>query len=102
MSPEEQQRLFANTARAIKGASDATVERHIQNCTLADPAYGEGVRRAIEALAVTPRPPGAIQLAGGDGELRIRVGDYRIIYDIEDDALVVLVLRIGHRGDVYK
>ena len=58
--------------------------------------------RAIEALAVTPRPPGAIQLAGGDGELRIRVGDYRIIYDIEDDALVVLVLRIGHRGDVYK
>ncbi len=50
MTPEEQQRLFANTARAIDGASDATVERHIQNCTLADPAYGEGVRRAIEAL----------------------------------------------------
>ena len=45
---------------------------------------------------------GAVQLAGGDGELRIRVGDYRIIYDVEDDALVVLVLRIGHRGDVYK
>ena len=51
---------------------------------------------------MTPRPPGAIQLTGGDGELRIRVGDYRIIYDVEDDALVVLVLRIGHRGDVYK
>ncbi|HLS26256.1 MAG TPA: catalase [Beutenbergiaceae bacterium] len=50
MSPEEQQRLFANTARAINGASDATIERHIHNCTQADPAYGEGVRRAIEAL----------------------------------------------------
>ncbi|MCT2265300.1 type II toxin-antitoxin system RelE/ParE family toxin [Dietzia cinnamea] len=58
--------------------------------------------RAIEALSGTPRPPGAIQLAVGDGELRIRVGDHRISYDIEDDALAVLVLRIGHRGDVYK
>src|SRR5690606_15834163 len=51
MTPQEQQRLFANTARAINGASEATVERHIQNCTLADPAYGAGVRQAIEALA---------------------------------------------------
>ena len=50
MTPEEQQRLFANTARAIDGASEATVERHIHNCTQADPAYGEGVRAAIEAL----------------------------------------------------
>lgn len=66
------------------------------------PTEQNRIVRAIEALAVTPRPPGAIQLAGGDGELRIRVGDYRIIYDIEDGALVVLVLRIGHRGDVYK
>lgn len=64
------------------------------------PTEQKRIVRAIEALAVTPRPPGAIQLAGGEGELRIRVGNYR--YDIEDDALVVLVLRIGHRGDVYK
>ena len=51
MSPAEQQRLFANTARAINGASQATVDRHIHNCTQADPAYGQGVRQAIEALA---------------------------------------------------
>ena len=51
MGPQEQQRLFANTARAIQGASQATVERHIHNATQADPAYGAGVRRAIEALA---------------------------------------------------
>lgn len=50
MSPEQQQALFENTARAIKGASQATIERHIANCTKADPAYGEGVRKAIEAL----------------------------------------------------
>lgn len=50
MSAEEQQRLFANTARAIDGASEVVVERHISNCTKADPAYGEGVRKAIEAL----------------------------------------------------
>ena len=66
------------------------------------PTEQKRIVRAIEALAQTPRPPGAIQLTGGDGELRIRVGDYRIIYDIEDNVLVVLVLRIGHRGDVYQ
>src|SRR5690606_14558202 len=49
MTPEQQQVLFDNTARAINGASQATVERHITNCTKADPAYGEGVRKAIEA-----------------------------------------------------
>ncbi len=50
MNADEQQRLFENTARAIDGASQATIERHISNCTKADPAYGEGVRKAIEAL----------------------------------------------------
>ncbi|MGO1972920.1 MAG: catalase [Propionibacteriaceae bacterium] len=50
MSAEQQQVLFENTARAIDGASEPTVERHIHNCTQADPAYGEGVRKAIEAL----------------------------------------------------
>lgn len=51
MSPEQQQVLFENTARAIDGASAQTIERHIGNCTQADPAYGAGVRKAIEALA---------------------------------------------------
>lgn len=57
---------------------------------------------AIEGLASEPRPPGCIQLKGGGGELRIRVGDYRVIYDVQDDKLVVLVLRVGHRRDVYR
>ena len=50
MTPEQQQVLFENTARAISGASLETIERHIANCTKADPAYGAGVRAAIEAL----------------------------------------------------
>ncbi|HLR97828.1 MAG TPA: type II toxin-antitoxin system RelE/ParE family toxin [Jiangellaceae bacterium] len=62
-------------------------------------------RRLLEAigeLASDPRPSGCIQLKGGDGELRIRVGDYRIVYDVQDDELVVLVLRVGHRREVYR
>jgi len=50
MTEEQRQVLFENTARAIDGASQATSERHIANCMKADPAYGEGVRKAIEAL----------------------------------------------------
>ncbi|MGB3698124.1 MAG: catalase [Gordonia sp. (in: high G+C Gram-positive bacteria)] len=50
MTPEQQQALFDNTARAIKGALPGTVEKHIENCTQADPAYGAGVRAACEKL----------------------------------------------------
>lgn len=50
MDDAQRQVLFENTARAIDGASQATIERHIFNCTQADPAYGAGVRKAIEAL----------------------------------------------------
>lgn len=57
---------------------------------------------AIGALAKEPRPSGCIQLKGGDGELRIRVGDYRVVYDVQDEELVVLVLRVGHRREVYR
>ncbi len=50
MSAEQQQVLFENTARAIDGATQASINKHIEHCTKADPAYGEGVRKAIEAL----------------------------------------------------
>jgi mRNA interferase RelE/StbE len=57
---------------------------------------------AIELLAVQPRPPGATMLRGGEhGRWRVRVGDYRIVYAIEDDRLLVLVLRVAHRREVY-
>jgi mRNA interferase RelE/StbE len=56
----------------------------------------------IEALAEEPRPHGVIQLAGEEGLYRIRVGDYRIIYAIKDDVLLVLIVSVGHRSEVYR
>lgn len=57
---------------------------------------------AIELLALDPRPPGVKLLRGGEQRRwRARVGDYRIVYTIEDDRLIVLVLRIAHRREVY-
>ncbi|MEV0153962.1 type II toxin-antitoxin system RelE/ParE family toxin [Micromonospora sp. NPDC050686] len=52
-------------------------------------------------MAAEPRPAGVKALAGHPGLLRIRVGDYRIIYTVRDHELIVLVVHLGHRGDVY-
>jgi mRNA interferase RelE/StbE len=60
------------------------------------------VGRAVDGLAADPRPHGAKTLQGKKGLLRIRVGDYRVIYRIEKDRLVVLVVKIGPRRDVYR
>ena len=49
-----------------------------------------------------PRPPAATRLVGGAGEWSVRTGDYRVIYEIDDDELVVLVLRVGHPRDIYQ
>lgn len=57
---------------------------------------------SIKELSDEPRPPGCIQLKGGSGEFRIRVGDYRVIYEVIDRELVVLVLHLGHRREVYR
>jgi mRNA interferase RelE/StbE len=67
-----------------------------------DRQFQDRVRRAIEALADNPRPMGCVKLSGPEGWYRIRVGDYRIIYDIQDRQLVVIVIRIGHRREVYR
>jgi mRNA interferase RelE/StbE len=53
----------------------------------------------IERLAAAPRPPGCKKLRGGDNEWRIRVGDYRIVYEIDDSARTVDVTRIAHRRE---
>ncbi|WP_182050107.1 type II toxin-antitoxin system RelE family toxin [Changpingibacter yushuensis] len=60
------------------------------------------VADAISELASELRPLGCLQMKGGDGELRIRVGDYRVVYDVRDEELVVLVLRLGHRREIYR
>jgi mRNA interferase RelE/StbE len=59
------------------------------------------IQNAIDGLADDPRPPACVKLRGGAG-WRIRVGDYRVIYDVDDGEQVVTVLRAGHRRDVYR
>jgi mRNA interferase RelE/StbE len=60
----------------------------------------ERVRDAMLALAQNPRPSGCKKLTDREG-WRIRVGDYRVIYEIDDPGRTVTVLQIGHRSDVY-
>ena len=60
------------------------------------------IRAAIDLLAEEPRPPGASKLKGERRAYGVRVGDYRILYEVFDDRLVVQVVRIGHRRDVYR
>jgi len=57
---------------------------------------------AIQALANNPRPSGCRKLAGGKNDWRIRVGDYRIVYEIADEIRVVRVNRVRHRREVYR
>ena len=56
---------------------------------------------ALALLRDEPRPPGAKALAGHPGYLRVRIADWRIVYTIDDGRLIVLVLTLGHRGDIY-
>ena len=67
-----------------------------------DPPVRRRIQAAVELLAEDPRPPAATQLVGGAGEWRVRTGDYRIVYQIEDDELLVLVLRAAHRREIYR
>ena len=60
------------------------------------------VVQRLDRLAVAPRPSGCKKLQGGVNEWRIRVGDYRIVYEIDDVARTVDVTRIAHRREVYR
>lgn len=60
------------------------------------------IDQVLGALAFDPRPPGCVKLAGHETLYRLRVGDWRIVYAIEDDALIVLVIEIAPRGDAYR
>ena len=56
---------------------------------------------AIETLEITPRPDGVKKLKAQFNQYRIRVGSYRVVYEIQDEEVLVLVLRVAHRRDVY-
>ncbi len=57
---------------------------------------------SVSQLENDPRPTGVVKLSGKDGLYRLRVGDYRAIYRIEDDRLIILIVKIGHRREIYR
>ena len=78
------------------------ISRHSQKelAQLSDEFYSQ-VKGSILSLAGNPRPHGCAKLKARDG-WRIRVGDYRVIYDIDDEQKMVTIVHIGHRRDVYR
>jgi mRNA interferase RelE/StbE len=59
------------------------------------------IAEKIDALAINPYPQGSKKLSGLDA-YRIRIGDYRVIYQIHDDILLITIIKIGHRREVYR
>ena len=76
-----------STKKDLKGISKTDVHRIIG---------------AVEGLSEIPRPPGSAKLSGSDLTYRIRVGNYRVIYEIHDEAILIDVVKVGHRKDVYR
>lgn len=66
--------------------------------------FHEAIYKKIESLAINPRPEGYTKLKGSrKTELyRIRYGDYRIVYTIQDDILIVIIIELGHRREIYR
>ena len=64
--------------------------------------YRTRIRKAIEGLSEEPRPPGVRKLTDKERLYRIRLGDYRVVYQIQDEDLLVLVVKIRHRKEIYR
>ena len=60
------------------------------------------IRKVMDELAQNPRPKGAEKLKGRRNGYRIRIGDYRVLYEVSDDEGVVRIIRVGHRREVYR
>jgi len=60
------------------------------------------IRAVVDLLAEDPRPPGCVALVGEPQAYRVRSGNYRVVYEVFDDRLLVQVVRAGHRREVYR
>jgi mRNA interferase RelE/StbE len=67
-----------------------------------DPPIADRVFQVIEKLAGNPRPAGCIKLTGSKADWRVRIGNWRVIYSIDDAKLVVDIVAIRHRSDAYR
>jgi mRNA interferase RelE/StbE len=77
----------------------ATAEKQLKKLSRDDRIR---VLRAIQNLAETPRPPGCRKLQGYDDVYRIRIGKYRVLYSVDGRRIIVTVLKVAHRRDVYR
>lgn len=77
----------------------ASVQREMRRL---DSRIARRVDAAILALADNPRPPGCVKLSGPSDLWRIRVGDYRVVYEIRDRQLTVLIVGVAHRREIYR
>ena len=87
------------TARLYTVCLDPDAEHFLDK--LRDRNLYRRLRAAVDSLALNPRPPGCKKLRGRLG-YRVRVGDYRIIYRVLDDRLIITVIAIGDRKDIYR
>jgi mRNA interferase RelE/StbE len=79
------------------------VKRNARKALLALPqVYRARIGEAVETLANNPRQSGTRKLEGSDRLYRLRIGDYRVVYEIHDDRLIVVVIKVGHRREVYR
>lgn len=86
-------------SRAYRVVFAPATERQLRKFS---PGVRQRIVRVAERLGSNPRPPGMVKLAGADELYRVRAGDYRIIYQIADDELIVLIVRVAHRKDAYR
>lgn len=77
----------------------ATAEKQLRQLPRADQRR---ILRAVQGLANDPRPRGSRKLAGYDDVFRVRVGAYRAIYSVDDRRIILVILKVGHRKDIYR
>ena len=77
-------------------------KKYIKDLKHIHPNYHKAIKDTVLSLAENPRPNGYIKLKDSENLFRIRIDPYRIIYTIQDDKLLILVLEIGNRKDIYK
>jgi mRNA interferase RelE/StbE len=77
----------------------ATAERQLKKIRREDKVR---ILRAVSALASEPRPDGCKKMSGYDDIYRIRIGNYRVIYEIDGKRIIIVILKIGHRREVYR
>jgi len=65
-------------------------------------ANGKSIVEKIDSLSESPPNPDTTKMKGDNPFHKVRVGDYRIVYEIQEDVLVILVIKIGHRKDIYR